>query len=318
MKLAPLDRHGRRTASQRLAAGLVACTVVILAVPARASAQMVMSSVEHLAFDRPESWALKYFAAATLLGGLETPSPQAPGSVSVGLEAGWLPSLSSAQQLVGYYGTESQDLNKAPFFPRPRVSVGLPASFSIVVAFVPPVPMFGLTTKLLAIGLGRPVLRTKAWSVGARVYGQFGTVSGAYTCPASTLAFEPGSAGNHDGCQAASSDTASLRYAGGEISAAYRSGDASRLSPHAAFGVAYMDVGFQVNALTFGMVDHTHYFSHGTVISASGGISYRLSSRFVLSTDVFYSPLAVSRSFGAPVRNDGLFNVRTLLSYRMR
>ena len=178
--------------------------------------------------------------------------------------------------------------------------------------------MFGLKTKLLAVGLDRPVLRTGAWLVGARVYGQFGTVSGSYTCPASRLAFEPGSAGNRDGCQAASSDTASLRYAGGEISAAYRSGDASRLSPHAAFGVAYMDVGFQVNALTFGMVDHTHYLSHGTAISASGGVSYRLTDRFVLSTDVFYSPLAVSRSFGAPVRNDGLFTVRTLLSYRMR
>ena len=102
------------------------------------------------------------------------------------------------------------------------------------------------------------------------------------------------------------------------LDVACRSGDASRLSPHAAFGVAYMDVGFQVNALTFGMVDRTHYLSHGTAISASGGVSYRLTDRFVLSTDVFYSPLAVSRSFGAPARNDGLFTVRTLLSYRIR
>ena len=238
--------------------------------------------------------------------------------MSIGLEAGWLPSLTSAQQLVGYYGTESQDLNKAPFFPRPRVTVGLPASFSLIVAFVPPVPMFGLTTKLLAIGLERPVFRAGAWSVGARGYGQFGTVSGSYTCPASALAFAPGSAGNLDGCEAASSDTASLRYVGGEMSVAYRAGDASRLSPHAAFGVSYMDVGFQVNAQTFGMIDHTHYLSHGTAISASGGISYRLSNRFVLTTDVFYSPLAVSRSYGAPVQNDGLFNVRALLSYRWR
>jgi hypothetical protein len=314
----PLASHRRQPAIVRLAPACAACAVFLLVNPAPAAAQMVMNSVEHLAFDRPESWALKYFAAATLLGGLETPNPQPPGSVSIGLEAGWLPSLTDAQQLVGYYGTESQDLNKAPFFPRPRVSIGLPASFSLIVAVVPPVPMFGLKTKLLAVGLGRPVLRPGAWSIGARVYGQFGTVSGSYTCPASTLAFEPGSAGNHDGCEAASSDTASLRYAGGELSAAYRSGDAFRLSPHAAFGVAYMDVGFQVNALTFGMVDHTHYLSHGTVISASGGVTYRLSNRFVLSTDVFYSPLAVSRSIGAPVRNDGLFTLRTLLSYRMR
>ena len=301
-----------------MAAGAVAAAVFLLVMPPPASAQMVMGSVEHLSFDRPESWALKYFAAATLLGGLETPSAPPPGSVSIGLEAGWLPSLTDAQQLVGYYGTESQDLNKAPFFPRPRVSIGLPGSFALVVAAVPPVPMFGLKTKLLAIGVDRPLYGGKAWAVGARAYGQFGTVEGAYTCPVSTLAFAPGSAGNRDGCEAASSDTASLRYVGGEISVAYHRSHASRFSPHAAFGVAYMDVGFQVNAQTYGMIDHTHYFSHGTAISASGGVSYRISNRFALSTDIFYSPLAVSRSYGAPVQNEGLFNVRTLLTYRMR
>jgi hypothetical protein len=34
--------------------------------------------------------------------------------------------------------------------------------------------------------------------------------------------------------------------------------------------------------------------------------------------DVFYSPLSVRRSFGAPAQNDGLFNIRTLLMYQVR
>jgi hypothetical protein len=79
-----------------------------------------------------------------------------------------------------------------------------------------------------------------------------------------------------------------------------------------------MNVGFQVNALTFGMVDHTHYLSSGMVISVSGGLSYRLKDRLILSTDIFYSPLSVKRGFGAPVQNDALFNFRTLVVYRMR
>jgi hypothetical protein len=79
-----------------------------------------------------------------------------------------------------------------------------------------------------------------------------------------------------------------------------------------------MNVGFQVNALTFGMIDHTHYLSHGMAVFASGGLSYRLTSRLILSTDVFYSPLSVRRGFGAPAQNDGLFNIRTLVTYRMR
>jgi hypothetical protein len=290
----------------------------MLVVPPPAAAQMVMNSIDHLSFDRPESWALKYFTSVTLVGGLETPRTQKPGSVSIGLEAGWLPPLTDAQQFVGYNGTESQDLNKTPFFPRPRVTIGLPASLSLVVAVVPPIPMFGLKTKLLALALERPVYETPALAVGLRVYGQIGTVQGAYTCPASTLAFEPGSAGNPEGCQAASSDTAALRYAGGEVSVAYRPDAPNRLSPHAAIGLAYMNLGFQVNALTFGMIDHTHYLSQGMAVSASGGVSYHLTNRLVLGMDAFYSPLSVRRGFGAPAQNDGLFNVRTLVTYRMR
>ena len=53
-------------------------------------------------------------------------------------------------------------------------------------------------------------------------------------------------------------------------------------------------------------------------VFASGGLSYRLTSRLILSTDVFYSPLSVRRGFGAPAQNDGLFNIRTLVTYRMR
>jgi hypothetical protein len=279
---------------------------------------MVISTVEHLSFDRPESWALKYFASATLLGGLETPATRTPGSVSIGLEAGWMPSLSSAQQFVGYNGTESMDLNKAPFIPRPRVAVALPGRLSLVVAAVPPISMFGLKAKLLALALERPIYESPALSVGLRADGQIGTVRGSYTCPARTLAYQPGSAGNLDGCQAVSADTATLRYAGGEASIAYRPGRSPRFSPHAAIGVTYMNVGFQVNALTFGMIDHTHYLSQGVAVSGSAGISYQLTGRLSLATDIFYSPLLVRRGVGAPTQNDGLFNVRALLIYRMR
>jgi hypothetical protein len=79
-----------------------------------------------------------------------------------------------------------------------------------------------------------------------------------------------------------------------------------------------MNVGFQVNALTFGMIDHTHYLSHGMVVSATGGFSYRLTNRLTLGLDAFYSPLSVKRGFGAPLQNDGFFNLRTLVTYRLR
>jgi hypothetical protein len=54
------------------------------------------------------------------------------------------------------------------------------------------------------------------------------------------------------------------------------------------------------------------------VFSASGGVSYRLIDKLTLGVDVFYTPLSVRRGFGVPVQNDGFFNIRALLTYRMR
>jgi hypothetical protein len=315
MTLEPFANLFRRS---RLAARLTACAGIGIVLPSPAAAQMVMNPTDHMSFDRPEAWALKYFTSATLLSGLETPRAARPGAISIGFEAGWLPPLSETQQLVGFNGTEPQDLNKAPVFLRPRVTLGLPAHLSAIVAAVPPVRTFGLKSKLLGLAIERPVYETPDWAVGLRVFGQVGTVQGSYTCPRSALAFEPGSPGNLDGCQAVSSDTASLRYAGGEASVAYRPDAPHTLSPHAAMGLAYMNVRFQVDALTFGMIDHTLLLSDGATIFGSGGISYNLTTRLALGVDAFYSPLSVRRGAGAPVQNDGLLNVRTLVTYRLR
>lgn len=64
---------------------------------------------QNVSFDRPEAWALKYFASTTLLSGLQPPEQsldgQRIGSVTVGLELGWLPALDPGQTKVGFNGT---------------------------------------------------------------------------------------------------------------------------------------------------------------------------------------------------------------------
>ena len=80
----------------------------------------------HLGFERPEAWGLKYFASTTLLSGLQPPEPpegRRIGSVTVGLELGWLPSLDAGQTRIGFNGRAPQDLNKAPILARPIIRV---------------------------------------------------------------------------------------------------------------------------------------------------------------------------------------------------
>jgi hypothetical protein len=279
-------------------------------------------SNQHLSFERPDAWALKYFASATMLSGLQPPDawPESRrfGSITVGLELGWMPTLSADQERVGFNGKAPLDLNKAPIFARPIIRVGLPWKFAAVAAAPPPITVFGVRSHLLAFGLERPILDRARWVLGWRGYGQVGSVKGAFTCPQSVLGFAPGSPGNPERCVGVSSDVASLRYAGTELQFAYRIRSLPKWIPHVASGINFVDGSFSVDAPLTTKTDHSHLWTRGRTFSESAGISYLFSKRVALTVDAFYAPLSVRRTPDAPVTNDGLFNLRALLSYTLR
>lgn len=275
----------------------------------------------HVSFDRPEAWGLKYFTSSTLLSGLQPPEPREgrpAGYVSVGFEVASLPALDAGQRRIGFNGTALEDLNKAPIFGRAIVRVGLPKNFTALVAVPPPFEVFGVTSHLVAFGLERPLIKRDPWTIGWRGYGQVGSEKGAFTCPRSALAFEPGSPGNSTKCVGESADIARLRYAGMEFQVAYRIPSRPKLVPHAAVGGNFIDGVFQVHAPVQGGLDQTRLWTRGGTFSTSAGVSYLLTKRATFIVDAFYSPLWVKRSATAPSTNDGLFNVRALLSYTFR
>jgi len=280
----------------------------------------VFTSNQHIGFDSPEGWGLKYFTAATLLSGLQPPDngeEHHPWSINVAFESSWLPSLNAGQEKIGFGGKAPEDLNQTPVFLRPVVRIGMPWKLTAVVAAPPPFEVFGVTPRLLAFGLERPIVEHHNLTVGWRGYGQVGFVKGAFTCPNSVLAFPPGSPGNPESCFGASNDKATLRYAGGELQMAYKLPRAPKLVPHATVGGTFMDGVFQVSAVD-NVIDHSHLWTHGGLFSTTGGLSYLLTQRAAFTVDVFYSPLEVRRSPLSPLTNDGLFNVRALLSYTFR
>jgi hypothetical protein len=48
------------------------------------------------------------------------------------------------------------------------------------------------------------------------------------------------------------------------------------------------------------------------------GVSYLVTSQMAFTVGAFYSPLWVTRNATAPRTNDGLFNVRAMMSYTFR
>jgi hypothetical protein len=314
----------------RLPIGKVADLILLIgitaSVPGSAVAQAGGSSSSipnlHISFDRPEAWALKRFDAATLPSTMLPVAPaelRNPGTISAGFESDWLPMLDVGQETVGFDGTKFEDLNKAPVLIRPVIGVQLPWDLRAYATAPAPISTFGIKPRLFAFGVERPLLERGSWMLDWQGYGQVGSVKGAFTCPQSVLAFPPGSAGNPDYCVALSADIASLHFAGMQFQVAHPLPQLPKLVPHASVAGTFVDVAFQSHSPTMGPAGfglaQVRQWSRGGMFSTAGGASYLFNQRIAFTLDVFYAPLAVSRTPGAPVTNDGLFNVRALLSY---
>lgn len=307
--------------------GLILLIGISTIVPGRAAAQTGGSADTipnlHIGFDRPEAWALKRFDAATLPSTMEPIAPgelRKPGTISVGLESDWLPMLDTGQETVGFDGTKFEDLNAAPALIRPVIGVQLPWSFRVFATAPPPISTFGIKPRLFAFGVERPLLERAQWTLDWQAYGQVGSVKGPFTCPKSVLAFPPGSPNNPDFCVGLSADVASLHFAGMQFQVAHPLPQLPKLVPHASVAGTFVDVAFRSHSPTMGPAGfglaQVRQWTRGGMFSTSGGVSYLFTPRIAFTVDVFYAPLDVSRTAGAPVTNDGLVNVRGLLSYR--
>jgi hypothetical protein len=271
---------------------------------------------EEIPFDRPESWALKYFAAVSTFTPLGAPETLEPWSVDLAFELDWIPSLSEAERTVGFNGTKVEDLNKLPALGRPRVKVGLPAGFAAELSWVPPLEVDGVKANLLAVALERPLVVREGWSLGLRAYGQLGEVEGDFTCPEDVAALPPGSTGNPYGCEAPSSDASTLDEVGLAVTGGFGLGGGGRL--HYGVGATYNDLEFQVDAITYGYHDQSHLLTDGWTGWVSFGAGWPLGRDLWLGGEVFYTPLEVVRPPAAESQNDPLFNLRAVLRYRLR
>lgn len=295
----------------------LSCTL-FLALGREALAQNVVKTTEDLDSDRPEAWALNYFTSISLMAGFGAPYSREPGSVEGGIEVDWIPKLSKSQRRVGFNGSKEEDLNQAPIFIRPHLTLGLPGRLAVTVSYLPPIRMFGLEPNLFALALERPIYEHQPWTFGARMYGQLGDVDGAFTCPTYVAKFPPGSPQNPFGCEQKSSDTAKLRYVGLELSGSYRIAQAGGLTPYLAVAGNFLDTRLQVDARTFGFHDRSVREAGTWTFSASTGVIYPLTERLSLNVSLFYSPLWVARPPATSSENDALFNTRAMLTYRFR
>jgi len=289
---------------------------VASAAPARA--QSVVSEAETLDFDRPESWGMKYYASLALLTSMGVKEKRAAGSVDLGFEGSYVPQMSDEQRRIGFNGTKLEDVNKTSFFGRIRGSVGLGKGLALELGYTPPIEVGGAKPNILALGLARPFDLSRTWRLGVRGYGQIGTIEGDITCSADEVAAGDDVQQNPFQCVEPSEDESRQKVIGLELVAGY-DGD-SRFKPYVGLGLSYMDLEFQVNALySDGLVeDHNLQLTSGTTVSATAGLTFEANARWRVTAELFYAWLRVTRPPSTTSGNEGFFNGRVFVSYRIR
>jgi hypothetical protein len=276
-----------------------------------ARAQPVIEATEDLEFDAPESWAMKYFASVALFTGMGVPEGMGAGGIDLGFEGGFVPQLSEEQRRVGFDGVKVEDLNRTRFFGRIRGRIGLSERTSLELAYLPPFEVDGTKPHMFAVAVGRPFDVGETWKVGVRGYGQLGSIEGDITCSAEEL-----DGPNPYDCLAPSNDDLNQRGFGAEITTGYVS--ESPLRPYVGVAFNYLDLEFQIDAMHSGVHDRTLQLTDGATVSITGGATYAAGENWRFTGELFYSWLSVVRPPSTASTNDGLFNFRFLVSYRIR
>jgi hypothetical protein len=288
---------------------------VAAALAATASAQQLIDYEDRLAKDRPEFWAMKLVGSEVMLTSMGVPARIEPGTVDLGLEVGWLPSLSREQRLIGFNGTKEEHLNRTPLVARPRVNIGLPHDVTLTLGYIPPVRLGGIEPNLLAVSMGRPLVTFDRWRLGLRLLGQVGRLRGDVTCDRETVAGGQDTTLNPFLCEAPSNDRMSIRSGGVELGNAFSL--SASAEPYIAISWNYFDTEFQTNARYSGLIDRSRSLGSGPSVALTTGMSYRIRPRVRLVGELFYTPLDVRRH-QQPRTNDGLMNVRAALWYELR
>jgi len=120
-----------------------------------------------------EDFLVNYFGLSTTFSPLHGPIPNEPGHGTIGLELSAIPPLGCAHRLVLNY-TKTEDTNKSPLVPRPRVTFTFPAVGPVIpyagLGYVPPVPLLGMTNVILSGEFGLGIKAGDTVQIGGRFH----------------------------------------------------------------------------------------------------------------------------------------------------
>jgi hypothetical protein len=130
--------------------------------------------------ENQQSFLLNYFALSAAFTPIHAPIPNPPGTGDAGVEISIIPPLGCDRRLVLNY-TKTEDTNKSPAIPRPRMSFSFPAAslgnMKVVpyggLGYVPPLKVAGMQNVIVSMEAGvgmKPKNKSKKWQMGLRYH----------------------------------------------------------------------------------------------------------------------------------------------------
>jgi len=294
--------------------------LVLLGSAAAAHAQVSLDTREELARARPEAWALRWHAAALAPSSFGPVEPGPARRIELALDLAGLPTLSTEQRTIGFNGTKTEDLNRAPVAARARAVFGLPAGFALDLSWLPPVTVDGARGNLVAVGVARSLLEFGTLRLTPRLWFQTGTVEGDFVCPGDAAAAGDDPVANPYGCARPSEDRIDLDQAGLDLALAWSPRPHPQLATWIAISARALDSTFRVDALWSGLEDRSRLDYDGGDWTLGGGLSWRSQKGWISALELRWTPLEVLRPLdgGDQPSDDSLLQVQATVGYRLR
>ena len=275
----------------KLVWGALAAAVVISAT-AGAQCKVPISS--------NEGKLLAFYTVPLVFSAATEPSDVTPGSIRVGFEAEYIPKPNAEIQKTGKcFLQKSEHTSLSPVFGRPRLTIGLPASFALEASYLPPVKIADAKPNLGSVALSHtqrlPFSRVSGGAtLMIRANATFGNVKGPITCPQSSLQ-TTSPAGACYGSKS-SNDTFSPNMYGIDVLAGVRP-PLSAFGFYAGVGANQIDPHFQVGFTNGqGGVDNTKVQLDNPVtrLTLTGGVTGHAQNGIDFGAQIFSVPQDVT------------------------
>jgi hypothetical protein len=271
---------------------------------------------EHLGFDRPEAWAMKYFTAVSLMQGNGEPDTLNKGQFALGFDISNIPYLSKEERTVGFDGIKEENMNKAPFLARPVIHYGITNKLSVSGSYVPQIEVFDrLETHMASLFFNYDLLQKGRFQLTLKLGAQWSEAIGDFTCAeeiSGIMDFEI----NPYGCIEPSHDRFTSLTGTVDCTLFYRLTKKRAIDAFIDVAYTYADMEFRVDALWGGgFADLREQYASGGIWSFGLGLSFQLTPRLHGNVAVLHSPLDVRRPFDYDLENDSLTYFRFGLNF---